>query len=382
MESEFESMRSRFGIESPVDTLMLFPQNSNNFTVMNKILRTKAGKEGRLRIFPSLCHPADAAVPPFHGARMFVQELCARNDDHHCGALHLASTNKTPKDQHLASRIQVVNRNFFYLHCGVRSVILNDEEKGKRGMITTVKMRTCMCGELVAAGVIVIGDFDFQVITLCKNDYLQVTVNPLRERRCKLCNGYASSFEAAFSWIGGGDCEEHYLKHNLCFNCAPVSHIFSMLKSKGYEPSKSVEFYKHQKMNYNPVNIKMSADDTHPLYKIFNCDQTSKIVKTTIAFSQVDIMFHKINRGYIRDLTREGVESNPGPVDCIKLLNEHAQKTRNPYPSYTFEQIIKDQTPNFRCVAEYINQRSEGIAVSKKLAKHAAASVLCNILKI
>lgn len=382
MESEFETLRGKFGIENPIDTLMLFPQNVNNINVLNKVLRTKAASEGRVRFFPSLCHPFEAARPSFHGARMFVQELCARTDDHHCGALHLTTSNKTPQDKHMASRVQLVNENFFYLHCGVRSVILYNKKTNERGMITAVKMRTCMCGELVASGVVVIGPFELQVITLCKDDYSQVTVNPMRNRTCKLCHGPSSSYEATFSWIGGGDCDEHYLKHNLCYNCAPVSHIFSMLKSKGYEPSKSKEFYQRQKANYEPMNIRLSTDDTHPLYRIFNCEEVSSIVSSTIAFSQVDMMFHKIGREYIRDLTKEGIESNPGPVDCIKLLNEHAQKTKNPYPTYSFEQIIADGSPNFRCVAEYMGCRSEGTAISKKLAKHAAASVLCNSLRI
>nr|AYH64825.1 NSP1 [Rotavirus I] len=83
---------------------------------------------------------------------------------------------------------------------------------------------------------------------------------------------------------------------------------------------------------------------------------------------------------YIRDLTRENVEPNPGP-DPISEVNQHAQKTQNHFPIYEFEKVIVDQEFKFKCTCFYLDKKTESHAhFSKKNAKMDAAEKMLRLI--
>lgn len=86
-------------------------------------------------------------------------------------------------------------------------------------------------------------------------------------------------------------------------------------------------------------------------------------------------------KGWIRDLTAECIESNPGP-NYISLLNEHAQKNRNQFPNYSFEMIIMNDEILFTCTCKYIHViETSNPHRTKKEAKNEAAELVVRIIE-
>nr|AWV67033.1 NSP1 [Bat rotavirus H] len=377
--SEKEFLKAKFYTDEPKDVLDIFLDVDYQNQQMARIQNSKSGLRGKIVHHKAALKSDEMYAPPMRGGRMFIADLCGRTDDHHCGALHFVNSNLKITKDHLRARVQLTNPNFIYLHCGIERVLLQDEQQGKKGVIVGTKKRKCNCGRFGYMGANITGDFNVQPVIFCQEDYLTVTVCPQRNRICAMCHGPASSYEANINFINGGDCIDHFVKGNLCHNCVPVRHIFSMLCSKGYEPSIGPGTYFRQKRNYNKMPL--IGGDGFPLYtyKCFNDEDLAKSIKEIDLITDSEFTFRATQNLWIRDLTREGIEPNPGPGNYIQLLNELSQKLKVYPPIYTFEPFADGKTVVFQCSCYFIDQKIVADGPSKKAAKHKAAEHMYKI---
>nr|WPT07181.1 non-structural protein 1 [Rotavirus H] len=377
--SENEIWMGKFPITRPSDCIDMFKKADYDGEGMKSIQKTSAAKRGSVVHHLSNLEVGQYEQMPFRGFRMFVQQCCGRMDEHFCGALHPIKTNACVEKSNLATRPQISSVHNVFLPCGIKTVKFVVD--GIPNWLLGTKFRKCMCGKpVMVAGTIVGTTFKKNLITFCSNDYLQVIVNPIREGKCKICSMPLPTYEATESWKNCNHEVEYIMANDLCYRCTPVTTIFSLMMSNGHSPVVNKKTYERNRSEWEKSHkMKHTTKFPDAAMKCANHEDVQKIIESYSLTTDVQII-EALNRAWVRDLTRENVESNPGPVNYIQKLNELCQKEAMCPPIYEFEMRVVDNQLAFRCTCYFreFNVISEG--PSKKTAKHLAATKMWSLL--
>lgn len=374
-----EIFDKKFHTGKPKDVIDMFKDVSYSCAPMVEIQRTVAARKGAIAHQKTMIGRDEYDSTPFSGIRMFVADCCGRKDDHFCGALHHISSNSYFCEDHINCRPQQVSRRKIFIPCGIKALTLETKE-GKTQIIGT-KFRRCMCNEPIMTAASIVGVPSYVMIGFCSKDYLQVIANPDRKyRKCGICNRNSTSFEVNGTWVGGPDMEEHFVKNDLCIACAPIRHIYAMLSSKGYLPVHSQEEYERKRVRWMKSTYITPTSIPYSAFISSNHTEINMAFRSMVLNNDPKLMINLKNSTWMKDLTTEGIEPNPGPVDSISLLNQHAQKNRNNFPTYESEPVIDDYTLNYKITCYYMMLKTEAISISKKAAKHEAALKMLHLI--
>nr|BBC18341.1 Nonstructural protein 1 [Porcine rotavirus H] len=374
-----EKWVGKFPITRPGDCIDMFKKADYAGEGMKSIQRTSAAKHGSVAHHVSDLEASQYEQMPFHGFRMFVQQCCGRMDEHFCGALHPIKTNINIEESNLATRPQISSTRNIFIPCGVKTVKFVID--GIPNCLLGTKFRKCMCGKpVMVTGAVVRANLKKNFISFCSDDYLQVIVNPIREGKCRICSMPLPTYEATQSWKNCNHEVEYIMANNLCYRCTPVATIFSLMMSNGHSPVVNKKTYEQNRYEWKKTH-KMRHTTRFPEAAIMcaNHEEIQRIIESYTLTTDIQII-EALNRAWVRDLTRENVESNPGPANYIQKLNELCQKEAICQPIYDFEMIVVNNQLAFRCTCYFREFSAIAEGPSKKTAKHLTAAKIWSLL--
>nr|QRV11667.1 NSP1 [Bat rotavirus]QRV11668.1 NSP1 [Bat rotavirus] len=373
-----EMWYEKFPTDKPSDCIDMFKDGNYSGDGMALIQKTKAARRGVVAHYKCDLDVVQYEKMPYCGFRMFTHQCCGRMDEHFCGALHPIRTNVDISIFNLTNRPQVASQYNCFIPCGIKNVKFM--RAGIPNWLLGTKFRKCMCGKPVMVAGTVLGTMvRLNFISFCSEDYLQIIVNSDRPGKCKICSSPLSTYEATSTWDGYTIGKEYKLQDDICYRCIPVTSIFSLMM-KNHTPVVTKKIFEKKRKLWEesndlrktymyPGSALTCANHEDVAAMIVHCDliTDTEIIKAT-------------NAAWIRDLTRENIESNPGPINYIQKLNELSQKEAIHQPIYEFEMTVVDEQIAFKCVCYYKSYNATAMGPSKKAAKHLAATGMWKFL--
>lgn len=374
-----EMWYEKFPIDHPRDCIDMFKDGNYQSPEMQAIQKMNATKAGTVAHHKSDMDVKDYEQMPYHGFRMFTHQCCGRMDEHFCGALHPVRTNADISRFHLTTRPQISSVHNVFIACGIKTIKF--EVAGIPNWLLGTKFRKCMCGKPVMVAGTVIGTMIRKnFMTFCSDDYLQVIVNPVRKGKCGVCSQPLSTYESTQTWKNSDYGEEYALQNNLCYRCVPVASIFSLMMSNGHTPVVNKKIFERAKKDWNKTSgMRRTFIYPDTAMMCANHEEVQRMIKSCDLTTDIEII-NALNAAWMRDLTREGVEPNPGPVNYIQKLNELSQKEAIHQPIYEFEMIVIDDQLAFKCICYFKQFNATATGPSKKAAKHLAAAGMWKFL--
>nr|WBV74441.1 NSP1 [Bat RVJ-like rotavirus BtSY3] len=361
----------------PSDPLHIFENVDHTKNKLKFIQETKSAITGRTRHVKMPVKREEMDYIDWDSQKIFLMDCCSRKDEHFCGALHDIYTNDVDYTKSVFKRPQIQHRTTIFIPCGTRFVRFRHENEDK--LIVASKTRKCMCGNLVMTSATVTGTPGFQYISFCSSDFLTATMSGHRPKKCISCGKHTTAYEANPStWkLASGD--EFYPRGNLCCYCCPVRHIFATLVRNGYEPEVDEQTYAIRRQKW----WKDEKFGISPTFWTFRASNHKYIFDKLVGFGSYSSddkpVIRRQNNSWIRDLTAEGVESNPGP-NYISSLYELSQKFKLPPPQFTFTETKSENNTIFLCTCTFNFKMIQGAGYTKQAAKNAACMNMLAIM--
>nr|WBV74301.1 NSP1 [Bat RVJ-like rotavirus BtSY1] len=369
-----ELWHGKFDLRKAKDAIPAFKGVDYTKYELKHIQYSKSTQSGTVMHVKQQVSRKDMEKLEFSGQYIHLSDLCGRKDEHFCGALHDIHTNETDYSATRSKRPQIVSPTTVFFPCGAKFIVLKEDDGDK--LIVGTKFRTCSCGNQIVTAASTNIQKGYQYISYCCNDILTATVNPERKSYCKCCGEKSSAYEANFAtWQNGYAGEEHMLRENLCHYCAPIKFIFCALLRNGYTPKTSSDEFMNRSLRWQRKKFIQNPPSEYE-FKIANHRSIANKLKLIGVNNDEPDMTVLKNSMWMRDLTRENVESNPGPApitESVAWLNEHSQKMQVMPPLYTFEKVIIEEEEWFVCHCSYMIHYTSSRAKTKNQAKRQVA---------
>nr|UUW33704.1 NSP1 protein [Rotavirus J] len=367
-----------FPTDGPKDVLQLFDWSYEGKALAD-VNKTRAAQQGKVMHIKTDVQGRQMDEPAFSGGRMLLHDVCGRMDEHFCTAIHPIWTNEENYNDVIKSRIQLATESKIFCPCGVKMIITKSRDGNEKNFMVGTKFTRCACGKLRIVAATVTGPDSIAYLTFCDEDMPVVVVNPGKMDLCRVCQTEISYYEAQCTTWQNPDFRDFKPKMQLCVNCLPMRSMFSLLMQKGYKPNVTGADYDKAKKAWKNGFIKQPTQNARAAFVSINYDLWYKNLHALVLNDDPYFISRAKNRMWLRDLTVEGVESNPGP-DYISLLNMDAQRRQIHFPMYEDEKVLDMNNFAFKVTCFYMQWKTEAVGVSKKQAKHEAAEKMYKLM--
>ncbi|APQ41747.1 NSP1 [Rotavirus J] len=355
----------------PKDVLQLYDWKNENKAI-REINKTKAARSGKLVHVKTETPGRRMEEPAFSGGRMMLHDICGKMEEHFCTAIHPIYTNEENLNDALNSRVQLATEAKIFIPCGVKMIITKSRDGNDKNYMVGTKFNRCGCGKLRVAAGTTTGPDHIAYLSFCDQDMPIATVNPGKIHLCEICQSEISYYEAHPTTWKNPDFQDIKPKIQLCVNCLPMRSIFSLLMKRGYQPITTGADYERMRNKWKTGEVVRPFDSARGAFVSINYHTWYERLHALVLNDDPIFISTVKNSMWLRDLTREGVESNPGP-DYISQLNIDAQRKQIHFPLYEDEKVLEANSFAFKITCYYLEHKTEAVGISKKQAKHEAA---------